>query len=56
MIGNGFDLNPYNPRVSNVMIGGKQIKIFWNVDALKVSNLDHKEVTKFIELIEGIHG
>ena len=51
MRGEKFELNPYDPCVANKMIGGKQITICWNVENLKVSHVDPKEVTKFMEWI-----
>ena len=32
------------------------MKIFWHVDDLKVSHVKSKEVTKFMEWIQGIYG
>ena len=54
--GKGFELNPYDPFVANKMIGGKQIIVFWHMDDLKVSHVDPKEVTKFMEWIEKVYG
>ena len=50
----GFEINHNNPCVANKMVGGKQMRICWHVEDLKVSNVDPKEVTKFMELLEGI--
>ena len=36
----GFRLNPYNLFMYNNMIGGKHLKICWNVDKLKISCVD----------------
>ena len=52
----GFELDSYGPWVANKMIGGKKMIIFWNVDNLKVLNVDSKEVTNFMEWLEGIYG
>ena len=38
------------------MIGGKQLTVCWHVDDLKVSNVDPKEVDKFMNWLEGIYG
>ena len=51
-----FELNPYGPCVVNKIIGGKQITVYWHVDELKVSHVDPKEVTYFMEWLEGIYG
>ena len=37
------------------MIVGKQTTVFWNVEDLKMSHVDPKEVTKFMEWIEDIY-
>ena len=44
MRGKGFELNPYDPFMASKIIGGKQIIVFWHVENLKVSHMDHKEV------------
>ena len=36
----GFEINPYNPCVTNKMVNGHQMKICWHVDDLKVSYKD----------------
>ena len=51
----GFEPNPYNICVASEIVGGKKMKIFWHVDDLNVSHVDPKEVTKFMEWIEGIY-
>ena len=48
MRGKGFELNPYNPCVANKIIGGKKMTFFCNVDDLKVSYVDPREVTHFM--------
>ena len=52
----GFELNPYDPCVANMMINGKQMTITWHVDDLKISHLDEMEVTRIIEWFKGIYG
>ena len=52
----GFRKNIYNPCVANKMIGGKQLKVFWHVDYLKISCVDANEVTKMIQLLESSYG
>ena len=44
MRGKGFELNPYDPFMASKIIGGKQMIVFWHVENLKVSHMDHKEV------------
>ena len=51
MRGKGFELNPYYPCVANKMIGGKKMILYWNVYDLKVSHVDPKEITNFMEWI-----
>ena len=55
-IGKGFELNPYDPCVMNKIIGGKQMKVFWHVGDLKVSHMDTKGFTNFMEWLEGVYG
>ena len=38
------------------MIGFKQMKICWNMYDLKVSHVNPKEFTNFMEWLEGIYG
>ena len=42
MRGKGDELNPYDPCVANKTVGGKQMKVFWHVDNLKVSHVEPK--------------
>ena len=51
----GLSLTP-TTHVWQKMIGGKQITVYWNVDYLKLSYVDPKEVTNFMEWIEGVYG
>ena len=51
----GFGFKPYNPYVANRMIGGKKTMVFCHVDNLKVSHVDPKELSKFMEWMEGIY-
>ena len=55
MRGKGFELNPYEPCAENEMTRGKKIAVFWHVYDLKVSHVDPKEVTKFMEWLVGIY-
>ena len=56
MRGKGFELNLYDPCVSNKMIRGNQMTVFWHVENLKFSHVNLKEVTNFMEWLEGIYG
>ena len=38
------------------MVGGKQMTVYWHVENLKVSHVDPKEVTNFMEWLERIKG
>ena len=49
MRGKGIELNLYGPCVSNKTIKGKQMTVYWHVEYLKVSHVDPKEVTNFME-------
>ena len=42
----GFRINPYDQCVDNNIIYGKQPKVFWHVDNLKISCVDANEVKK----------
>ncbi len=44
----GFDINPYDPCVTNKIINGKQITICWHVDDLLISHVDPAVVTHFL--------
>ena len=48
----GFILNPYDPCVTNKMIEGHQTTVIWNVDDLRISHVDLKEVTEMIEWLK----
>ena len=54
--GKGFELNPYAPCMANKMIEGKKMTVLWHVNDLKVSHVEPKEVTKFMEWLESIYG
>ena len=51
----GFELNLYNSCVANNIIRGKQITVYWHVDNLKVSHVDLKYFTNFMEWLEGVY-
>ena len=44
----GFKLNLYGKCVANKRINGKQCKIIWNVDNLKISHMEKKVVNDII--------
>ena len=48
----GFRINPYDPCVTNKMIGRKQLTVCWHVDDLKISCVDANEVPKMIQWLE----
>ena len=52
----GFSINPYDPCVSNKMIGGKQLTVLWHMDDLKISCVKANEVTKMIQWLESEYG
>ena len=43
----GFEINPYDPCVANMMVNGAQCTVCWHVDDLKVSHVDEAVVTAF---------
>ena len=42
----GFELNPYDPCVTNKIKNGKQMMIIWHINNLKISHVDLREVKK----------
>jgi len=52
----GFELNPYNPCITNKMIHGKQCTIVWYVNDNKISHVDPAVVSRIIEAIESKFG
>jgi hypothetical protein len=52
----GFEINPYDPCIANMMIDGKQMTLIWHVDDLKVSHVDAFELTKFASYLSTIYG
>ncbi len=44
----GFDINPYDPCVTNKIINGKQITICWHVDDLLIGHVNPAVVTNFL--------
>ena len=47
--GNGFEINPYDLCVANMVVNDKEMKVTWHVDDLKFSHDDENENTKFAE-------
>ena len=43
----GFETNPYNPCVANMMVNRAQYTMSWYADALKVFHTDEVVVTAF---------
>ncbi len=52
----GFKVNPYDPCVTNKTVNGTQMTVCSHVDDLKVSHVDPKEVTKFVEQLSKTYG
>ena len=55
----GFETNPYDRCVVNKTINGNQCRLLWHVDDLKISHVDHEEVTSVIKMLKeefGKHG
>eukprot|EP00957_Ditylum_brightwellii_P032353 2450847-Ditylum_brightwellii.AAC.1 len=48
----GFMVNPYNPCVANKKIKGKQMTICWQINDLKISHENSREVTKMLKILE----
>ena len=43
----GFQVNPYDPYVANMMADGGQLIVCWHVDDLKISHRDKAIVSEF---------
>jgi hypothetical protein len=48
----GFELNPYDSYVANIVVDGKQCTIAWYVDDNKISHVDPKVTANVVEQIE----
>ena len=49
----GFEINPYDPCVANMMINWGHISICWHADNLKISHSDKAIVNEFtMELVD----
>ncbi len=42
-----FEVNPYDPCVTNADINGSQMTVMWHVDDLKVSHMEQTKLKKF---------
>ena len=51
----GFTINPYDPCVANMTIGGSQLTVIWHVDDLKMSHKDPFEVTRLCAYLNDIY-
>ena len=51
-----FELNPYDPCVSNEIVNGEQPTICWHVDDLKSSHIDPKVNDKILKWIKDMFG
>ena len=52
----GFEINLYDPCVTNKMVNGHQMTIYWHVDKLKVSHKDKNAVTALAENLVELYG
>ena len=48
----GFQVNPYDPCVANMMVNDEQLTITWHVDDMKVSHKSVDIVDSFIDWIK----
>jgi hypothetical protein len=51
-----FELNPYDPCITNKLIGGTQFIVVWHVDDIKMPHSDPEELTKMIKWLKSIYG
>ncbi len=54
--GQGFQLNPYDPCVANKIVNGTQMTMTFHVDDIKISHVDHWEVSRRIDWFKSING
>ena len=47
-----FELNPYNPCITNKTINGKQLTLLWHVDDIKISHIDKQVIFNFIKWLK----
>ena len=48
----GFELNPYDPCVSNKMVDGHQLTICWHVDDLFIGHKNPQTVTNILHWLQ----
>ena len=51
----GFEVNPYDPCVANMMQDGSQLTIVWHVDDLKISHKKKEVVDSLIEWLRTMY-
>jgi hypothetical protein len=56
LIGEGFDINPYDPCVANKTVDGAQLTVCWHVDDLKASHAQSHVVDEFIDWVKSTYG
>jgi hypothetical protein len=56
LIGQGFDINPYDPCVANKTVDGAQLTVCWHVDDLKASHAQSHVVDEFIDWVKSTYG
>ena len=52
----GFEVNPYNPCVTNKTMRGSQMTVVWHVDDMKISHKMPEAVTSFMNYIKDRYG
>ena len=52
----GFELNPYDPCVANIMKNSYQQTVTWHVDDLKIPHVDPMVNTEFLLKLAKIYG
>ena len=52
----GFEFNPYDPCVANMMVRGEQLTVTFHVDDLKASHKNPKVIDDFIQFIDFKYG
>ena len=51
----GSKINPYNPCVTNMEMGGSQLTVVWPVNDLKVSHKNAFEITQLAGCLDDIY-
>ena len=51
----GFTVNPCDPCVAKKMVNGKQLTLLWHVDDVKISHMEEKVVTEFINWMKTMY-